>query len=271
MKPIWQGFLSFGLVTIPVSLFTAVESKILGFTMLCGTCNNPISYKRWCDHCQKEVLWDNLVKGLKLKKDVYFILTQENLRALKPTKTESITITEFIDSIQINPIYFDNHYYLAPKKTGEKSYFLFVAALNKADKVAIGTFVIKDKEHVCVISPYQNGLLLTTLNYDYEIKKFEYLETLNVIPSIPHDELKLALQLIAQRTKKKFDISHLKDTFAENLALAIKKNKGRRKISLEEKPKKIKRDKSLMESLKASLSHHSKTKTKKTLKKAIKK
>lgn len=273
MKPVWQGYLSFGLVNIPISLFSAVKSQTFGFTMLCGTCHNPISYKRWCDHCKKEVMWDNLVKGLKLKNDTYFVLTKENLKALKPLKTESISVIEFIDPLQINLIYFEKHYYLTPKKLGEKAYFLFVAALNKADKVAIGTFVMKDKEHVCVISPYQNALLLTTLNYEYEIKNFDYLETLKVIPKVSAEELKLALQLIEQRTKKKFDISDFKDSFAECLAATIKKNAGRRKAIVHDdaKPKKSLTDHSLMKSLKASLEKKAKTNSKSTRKKIIKK
>jgi len=271
MKPIWQGYLSFGLVTIPISLFSAVEAQTVGFTMLCGTCNNPITYKRWCDHCKKEVVWDNLVKGLKLKKDTYFVLTKENLQALKPKKTESIAITEFVDPVQINLIYFEKHYYVTPKKSGEKAYFLFVAALSKADKVAIGTFVMKDKEHVCVISPYQNALLLTILNYDYEIRSFDYLETIKTVPKISTDELNLALQLIEQRTKKKFDISEFKDTFVERLAQTIKKNSGRKKAIVSKKPEKAIPDQSIMGSLKASLKEKPKLQSKNSQKKLIKK
>lgn len=116
MKAIWQGTLSFGLVNIPVSLYSAVEAQALGFTMLCATCNNPITYKRWCNHCEKEVEWSNIVKGLKIKKDTYFVLTQENLHKLKPTKTDAINIVEFVDPSLIDPIYLEKHYYLAPKR-----------------------------------------------------------------------------------------------------------------------------------------------------------
>lgn len=123
MKAIWQGTLSFGLVNIPVSLYSAVEAQALGFTMLCATCNNPITYKRWCNHCEKEVEWSNIVKGLKIKKDTYFVLTQENLHKLKPTKTDAINIVEFVDPSLIDPIYLEKHYYLAPKKRAKKHIF----------------------------------------------------------------------------------------------------------------------------------------------------
>ena len=141
MKTIWQGTLSFGLVNIPVGLYSAVESQSLGFTMLCGTCNNPITYKRWCNHCNKEIAWQTIVKGLKIKEDTYFVLTHENLHALKPTKTESIAIIEFVDPSLIDPIYLEKHYYVAPKKKAETAYFLFEEALKAAHKVAVGVFV----------------------------------------------------------------------------------------------------------------------------------
>lgn len=267
MKSIWQGSLSFGLVNIPITLYSAVESQVIGFTLLCDKCHNPISYKRWCEHCNKEVAWDHVVKGLKLKKDTYFVLTKENLQKLKPLKTDSIAISEFIDPIHINPIYFDKHYYIAPTKNGEKAYFLFVAALNKADKVAVGSFVMKEKEHICVISPYQNALLLTTLNYAYEIKPFSFLEKIKTVPKISADELKLALQVIEQRTKNKFDIHQFRDTFAQRLIAVIKKSKGKRNVILKEKQKKTLPTKTLLESLKASLKKTPQSRSKTTKKK----
>jgi DNA end-binding protein Ku len=253
MKAIWQGTLSFGLVNIPVSLYSAVEAQALGFTMLCATCNNPITYKRWCNHCEKEVEWSNIVKGLKIKKDTYFVLTQENLHKLKPTKTDAINIVEFVDPSLIDPIYLEKHYYLAPKKKGEKAYFLFVQALLTSKKIAVGVFVMRDKEHVCVIFPYKDGLLLTTLNYAYEVKSMESLETLKSIPKIQESELKLALKLIELSTKKKFDMHQFKDHFAECLEHVIKKGKGKTKLLPEEKPRKITHDKTLVTALKASL------------------
>ena len=124
MKALWQGVLSFGLVNIPVGLFTAIKNHAIGFTLLCSECNTPIHYKRWCEHCQKEVEWNSVVKGLKLKNGEYFILTQESIRKLKPTKTDALQISEFISPALIDPIYLDKHYYVAPIKNGERAYFL---------------------------------------------------------------------------------------------------------------------------------------------------
>ena len=253
MKAVWQGSLSFGLVNIPIALYAAVKAHPLGFTLLCGTCNNPISYKRWCDHCKKEIPWNTVVKGLKLKPDTYFVLTQENLKALKPLTTEALAITEFVDVALINPIYFEKHYYVAPKKQKEKAYFLFAAALNKTQKAAVGTFIMKDKEHVCIISPYKHALLLTTLNYSYEINDIKDIETVGAAPKLTAQEVSLAVELIDRLTKKTFDVKQFKDTFALRLKTFLSKH-GRKKL-ISSRTVKKKTYASLTESLHESLAH----------------
>ncbi len=265
MKAVWQGSISFGLVNIPIALYTAVKAHPLGFTLLCSTCNTPISYKRWCNHCKKEVAWENVVKGLKLKGDTYFVLTQENLKALKPLTTEALTIIEFVDVALINPIYFEKHYYIAPKKHKEKAYFLFAAALNKTQKAAVGTFVMKDKEHVCIISPYKHALLLTTLNYSYEINDINNIETLDDIPKITTQEVSLAIELIDRLTKKTFDMKQFKDTFALRLKTFLSKH-GRKKL-VSPKTVKKKAHGSLVESLHASLARTKKVTRSRSVKK----
>src|SRR5436309_1931299 len=104
MKTIWKGAISFGLVNIPIKLFTATESHALGFTLLHATCHTPLKYHRWCTHCEKEVLWEDTVKGLKTSKG-YVVLTQEMLKKMHPEKTETINIVEFVDADQVSPIY----------------------------------------------------------------------------------------------------------------------------------------------------------------------
>jgi DNA end-binding protein Ku len=110
MKTIWQGSIAFGLVNIPVPLYSATESHALGFTPLHQSCKTPLQYHRWCPHCKEEVSWDKTVKGLKKAGGGYYILTQELLASLKPEKTEQIDIIEFVEPAQIDIIYLDNHY-----------------------------------------------------------------------------------------------------------------------------------------------------------------
>ncbi len=157
MKAIWDGSLSFGLVTIPIRLYSATESHSLGFKVLCGKCHNPLSYTRYCPKCKKEVPWEDVIKGLKLPSGKYFIATPEKIKELKPEKTDTISVVEFVDKDEIDFIYLKNNYYLAPTKKSENAYFLFQKALEASHKVGIGTFVMRDKEYVCTITPYETS------------------------------------------------------------------------------------------------------------------
>lgn len=259
MKSIWKGSISFGLVSIPVRLYSAVKEHAIGFTLLDKKCHTPITYKRWCDHCKREVPWADVVKGLKLENGSYAILTQEKLKSLKPKTTDTISIVEFVNADQIEPIYLEHHYYLGPEKAGEKSFYLFLKALEQSGKVAIGTFVMREKQYLCVINPYEKALLLTTLNYAYEIRPLKEVPNLSQAPKkMETSELKLAQDLIAALTKKKFDLSKFKDTFAQELLAALKSTK-KEKISKKKKEKHIRKPKtkkeesSLMTALRASL------------------
>lgn len=259
MKSIWKGSISFGLVTIPVRLYSAVQEHAIGFTLLHNKCHTPIVYERWCKHCKKEVAWIDIVKGLKLENGSYAILTQEKLKALKPKTTDAISIVEFVDADQIKPIYLEHHYYLAPEKSGEKSFYLFQAALEKSGKVAIGKFVMRDKQYICVINPYENTMLLTTLNYAYEIRPLKEVPNLGAQPKkLDANELRLSQNLIDALTKKKFDLAQFKDTFVQQLRAALKSTK-KEKIRKKKKEKSIeivkkkKSESSLMTALRASL------------------
>jgi len=255
MKAIWSGSLTFGLVNIPIKLYSAISKQVLGFKMLCGKCNGPIEYKRWCPHCKKEVAWDNIVKGIEVKSGEFYVLTKEKIEELKPEKTEDVSIVEFIDKDSIEPIYFENHYYVGPKRIKEKAYFLFKEVLEKTEKMAIGRFVMRDKEYVCAIESYKEGILLTTLNYAYEIRDIKQIEALDTKPRLSKEELKLAEALIKKMYKKKFDISKFKDTFAENLKKTLKQMMRGKKIKkfIEKKEKKASKETSLMEILKKSV------------------
>ncbi|MCL5875794.1 MAG: Ku protein [Candidatus Dependentiae bacterium] len=261
MKAIWSGSLSFGLVNITVNLYSAIAPRTPGFKLLCSKCHTPIVYERWCRHCHKEVSWHDTVKGLQQSDGSYFILTQESLKSLKPERSDAITITEFVTRDQLQTIYFDDHYYLGPSKKNEKEFFLFQEAINSSDKVAIGDFVMHDKEHVCAITPYKNGLLLSTLNYAYEIKDINAIVELEKKPTLGDKELKLAQQIIHQLSEKKFDLKKYKDTFAQRLEKAIKESKKIKPKTTKRKEKKITpHEKTLLAMLKASLHKPSKYK-----------
>lgn len=256
MKTIWKGSLSFGLVSIPVELYTAVQEHSLGFKLLHAKCNTPINYQRVCPHCKKVVAWHEIVKGLELSDGNYFIITPENIKKLKPEKTDVIDIIEFVDATAVEPIYFEHHYYIVPTKVTEKAYFLFIKALASLNKIAIGKFVMRDKEYVSAIQPYHHGLLLTTLNYDYEIRPLHKLQELKSLPKFSADELALAKELIQKLSKKTFDMSKFKDTFFEKIKKELSKKttkKVRKKVAKPVKKEKVMPEFSLLESLRSSL------------------
>lgn len=254
MKAIWKGSISFGLVTIPVELYSAIEEHTFGFKLLHKKCNTPISYERHCDHCNQIIDWHDVVKGIKLSNGSYFILSQEKLHALKPTKTDVIDVIQFVDSASISTIFYEHHYYVIPAKEHAQAYFLFIAALKNLNKTGIGRFVIKDKEYVCALQPYEHGILLSTLNYAYEIKKLDAFYKLHA-PKLNVKQLALAEELI-QKLSAPFDMKQFKDTFATKLKAKIKKGT---RVKIEKKPKKEAEKPiapSLMTALQSSLHAH---------------
>lgn len=255
MKAIWSGSISFGLVSIPIKLYSAIrsESSQLSFTMLCPTCKNPIHYKRFCEHCKKEIPYSEILKGLKLENGKYFIVTPQKLKEFKPERTDSIDILNFVELDLVPIIYYDAHYYLAPEKKGEKPYALFLEALKKSGKAAIGKFVMKDKEYLCSINPYQDILLLTTLNYQYEIRDIDEIESQIKHSTITKAELDLALQLISRATKNKFDISGMRDEFSIKLLAAIKKGVKTKIGKIKKEKISSTKDQTLIKALKSSI------------------
>ncbi len=272
MKPSWKGSLTFGLVNIDVELYSAIAPHIIGFKLLHSKCLKPITYHRWCTHCKKEVAWDEIEKGIQLKDGTFFVMTPANLKKLKPTRTTSIIIKEFVDLQKIDPILFNEHYYIAPSTEHyqQHAFFLFASAMTDIDKVAIGQFVMRDKEYVVAIRPYKNILLLTTLNYAYEVKKLARIDELK-IPTFATKELKLAEQLIESLAKTTFDIKKYKDTFATGLINKISKLKKGIAIPTEKKALEKPKEPSLIHALQASIQHTQKPKASKPTKKQAKK
>ncbi|MFW5746938.1 MAG: Ku protein, partial [Nanoarchaeota archaeon] len=213
----------------------------------------PIQYKRINPDTGKEVPWDDVVKGLEVKKGTFYILTQEELEELRPDKTQYIDVQEFVDVGQVDPLYYHKHYYLAPQDTDEKPYILFREVLQAGARAAVGRFVMREKEYTCIIRAYQQGMLLTTLNYAYEVRPIEDIEELkeqNV--KLSAQERSLAKDLVEKLFADEFDISQFKDTFVEEVQKAIKKKSKGEVVTTKGKKKEEKRQE-LVSALKASL------------------
>jgi DNA end-binding protein Ku len=254
MKSIWNGSISFGLVNIPVKLYSAIQERPTKTRLLHKEKLSPIRYKKWCDDCTEEVTSDEIVRGIEVAKDQYIIVSDEELKSIKPEKSSRIEIVEFVGASNIDPIYFDKHYYAGPASPKDKTFFLFRDVISETAKMAIGRFVMREKEYVCAIEAYQQGLLLTTLNYSDEIRDASEIPDVVSSVKISNAEKDLAKQLIERIEVDEFDISKFKDTFQKDLQVLLKKKAKGEKITIEE-PDRPKRttEENLIEVLKKSL------------------
>lgn len=251
MKTVWKGAISFGLVSIPVKLYTAVQRQATGFKLLHREDRGRIRYKRVCAEDGREIPWEEIVKGLEIRKGEYVVFENEELQQIRPDRTETIEIVEFVDESQVDRIHFDRPYYVAPDGQA-KAYYLLKDVLASTAKVAIGRFAIREKEHICTIGSYRNGLLLTTLNYAYEIRDMDRLEELEEAPQLSERELELAKDLVNRLYEEAFNIAEFRDTFAEELKELVKKKAAGEEVVVREQPRKME-EADLLRALEASL------------------
>lgn len=259
-KPIWNGTIAFGLVNIPVRMYSAISTATLDLDMLDKKTLSNIRYKRVSEANGKEVAWKDIVKGYKVN-GRYVTLDDKDFERAAAEKTKRIDILSFVKEAEIDSIYFDSGYYLEPVGKEHKPYVLLREALKKTGKVGLGTYVMRNKQHLCVIKIYKNALLLNKLHFDQELNDpADY-----NIPGAekPHTaELKMAVTLVNSMTSS-FDISKYKDEYSAQLLKFIRaKAKGKLpKASGQQNPL-PQEVSSLLEQLKASLSGGTGTKTK---------
>ena len=250
MKAIWTGSIGFGLVNIPIKLYSAIQTSSLDFDMLDKKDLANIKFKRVNEKTNKEVLWENIVKGY-LVNDKYVIVDDKDFAKAAPEKSEHIEITQFVEQKEIDSIYFETAYYVQPDKSGSRAYALLNEGLKKSGRVGLGSFVMREREHICIIRAKDNLLILNRLRFPEEIRGTDELN-LSGAASKPA-EVKMAVTLIDQLTKP-FNPKNFKDNYTNKLLKIIKaKSKGK---SVPFKPLKIVHSKSqdLMDQLKASLS-----------------
>jgi DNA end-binding protein Ku len=254
MKAVWRGNISFGLVSIAVELFSAIKKRSgVNFDLLHEKCRNPLHYKRWCNHCQQEVAWEETAKGLKLPDNSYFIVNSENLKKLKEEKRETLHLLATLTPSSLDPLYLNEHYYIIPEKKAEYAYSLLAASLKSLSLYLLGQFIMHENEHLCIIQPYKEGILLTTLHYAADIRPFPPKFTTS--PTVNKQELQLAELLIKKLSSKKINLATFKDKFVEKLQKLLKEKT--KKSPRKKEKKSLKKNKlatsSLLESLQASL------------------
>jgi DNA end-binding protein Ku len=226
-RPMWSGAISFGLVNVPVKLYTAVRHKDVRFHQLHVTDNVRIKQKRVCPADDQEVAFDEIVKGYEISPGQYVVIQPEELDSLDPEATHTIDIQDFVDLSEIDPVFFDSSYYIAPDERGAKPYRLLVQAMTEANKVGIATVVMRTKQYLAAVRPMGDVLVLSTMNYDDEIAPVEEIGTVpDATLEIGDRELKIAHQLI-ESLSTKFDPSQYQDTYREQvLDLIARKAEG---------------------------------------------
>jgi len=229
-RPIWSGSISFGLVTIPVRLFTAVREKRLHFRTLHDQDNVPLKQKMYCPADGKEVHPEHMVKGYEIEKDRFVIIDQEELEAAAPKRTKAIEIQDFVALDEIDPLFFDRPYYVAPKPEGAKPYKLLVEAMQKTKKVGIAKVVMWNKEYLAALRPLEGALVMETMHFNDEVVPSERVAGLEVKAKVDERELKMATQLIDSLTTD-FKPEKYKDEFREQVMEIIERKAAGEEIA----------------------------------------
>jgi DNA end-binding protein Ku len=198
-RAIWSGAISFGLVNVPIKLYSATAAKTVRFHQLHDKDGVRIQQKRVCPADGEEVPYENIVKGYELAPDRYVIVTQEELDALDPRRTKTIDIEEFVELAEIDPVYYDSAYHVAPATGGAKAYRLLLSAMEEAGKVAIGRFVLRTRQQMCALRPAGGVLMLSTMLFGDEVHPSDRLDELEALDDVEANEreVKMAGQLIA--------------------------------------------------------------------------
>lgn len=252
-RSIWSGAISFGLVNVPVRLVTATREHAIHFHMLTkdGTCR--VRRKLVCPETGDEVDYKNTARGFEVAPDQYVLVSDEELSAVKPEARRTIEINEFVDLKAIDPIWYDAHYYLLPDESGAKAYRLLLDAMTAQHRVAVGHFVMRQKEHLVTIRPVGGVLMLHTMRYADEVLMQKDLEGLPREASAPKREMEVAQKLIDALTVKKFDPSKYHDDYRKKLEAMIRaKAEGERVVTAAAEPE-APRVINLMEALRKSL------------------
>jgi DNA end-binding protein Ku len=200
-RAIWKGAISFGLVNIPVGLYSAVRpANEIKLRMLRQSDQSPIKYKRVAEADDKEVPWEDIVKGYEFEKGQFVVLTKEDFDKVNVASNQTVDIREFVDLADIDPMFFDQPYFLAPEKGGDKAYALLREALQKSGKVGIAKVVIKTREHLAAVKPLDDALVLELMHFPDELADPAELNLPQVTPA--KKELAMAEQLISTMSEK---------------------------------------------------------------------
>lgn len=266
MRAMWKGNISFGLVNIPVSLYKATEEQKTSFRTLHQACHTPIQYKKWCPNCQQEVEIQETIRGYEYTPDNYVLITQDDLNQLPLPTLRTIEILHFTEKENVDPIYYQNAYYLGPREYGDKPYKLLYQAMKQTNKVAVAKVAFRNKEHLAILRLYQDCLLMNRIYYPSEIRAIEEVPGISKMTQaqISEGELEMAQKLITEISKDFRD--DYQSNYEEALQSLIQQKVEKQEIA---HPKFQTEDDNvvdLMEALQQSLDQSKKTEKKKKAK-----
>jgi DNA end-binding protein Ku len=252
-RPIWTGAISFGLVNVPVKLYTATQAKDVRFHQLHDKDGVRLQQKRVCPEDGEEVPYEHVVKGYEIAPGQYVTVTQDELRALSPKSTKTIEIEEFVDLAEIDPVYYEHSYYLAPDRNAARPYALLLRAMQESNRVAIGRVVLRTKEYLTAIRPMGRALTMSTMLFADEVVDQDRIEGLpDDEVETPARELKMARQLVESLTTE-FEPDRFRDEYRAKVLDLIDRKAAGQEIAEQPEEEEAAPVTDLMAALEASL------------------
>jgi DNA end-binding protein Ku len=247
---VWKGYISFGLITVPVRLFTAARTERVSFNQIHGVCGSRIKQQTFCPHCDRVVERSELVKGYEVEKERYVIVNDEEIKSVAPASSDNMEIYEFVKAEGIDPIYFDASYFMVPEEAGKKAYHLLFETMKKSGYSAVAKITMHQREYTVTIRPHSDGLLLHTMFYPEEVRDVpEFRRDHNV--TVKPQEVELAQKLV-EGLAAEFDPSKYHDEYQGRLMQMIEAKKEGQDVAAEA-PKKRAPVIDLMQALQKSL------------------
>jgi DNA end-binding protein Ku len=232
MHTMWKGSLSFGLVNVPVRMFAATETKDVKLRYLHKECKTPIQYTRTCPQCNKAVEWDEIVRGYEFAPNQFIVLEDEELKSVAKERSHTIDIVDFVELSDIDPVYYDKTYYLAPESSGTKAYRLLSEAMNKTGKIAIARTVLRNAETLACVRVHDDVIIFETLFWPVEVRGTEELPNIHQeAAAVSDQELTMAITLIDQLAST-FDPEKYKDERSAHLMELIQQKIDKEEVTV---------------------------------------
>src|SRR5437667_4431277 len=253
LRPLRNATITFGLVAIPVRVYTATKSEDVHVNLLHESCGTRVNRKWWCPYHEKIVSSDELIRGYAVTKNKYVTFSDEEIEALETDDNRALDITEFVALEEIDPVFYEKAYFLGPAPGGGKTYKLLATAMKKENKVAVARWVAAGKEHLVVIRAFEKGLILHTMFYADEVRDFASIDLEDT--AVRDKEVQLAEMLINELTEEKFNPMAFKDEYRERLLERIREKARGKTIVAEEREEEEKTGEvvDIMEALRRSL------------------